>query len=409
MAYYSRTVPTLYDSCSTTDGMHYFMVSAHTSAAGVFYDSEIDSGYSVDNLAPAPAQKPAARYAAGKVTLQWRPNGEADFRRYAVYRNTVPTFDEVLAPMLTTTDTLFVDEDLPPSGPVYYVVRAEDTHENLSPLDDGAVLRPITFGDVSGDESISAYDASLLLRYSVHLLSAVDVRLADVTGDGRASAYDAALVLMKVVSPSFQFPVEGGAPPKISSGVPQLAWSQDGSAWTLKSDRPSDIVAGELTVTLPTDEDVVVTSPNLVEYRQDGRVLTLALARTPGHEQTLFRIEPAAAWASPPEIEDVTLNDGQTSVAKPVRLSLDQNVPNPFNPSTTIRFTLPDAGIATVAVYDVTGRSVRVLHDSHMSFGVHHVVWDGRDDVGNEVSSGVYLYRLTTDYGTMVRRMVLVR
>ncbi len=93
----------------------------------------------------------------------------------------------------------------------------------------------------------------------------------------------------------------------------------------------------------------------------------------------------------------------------PARFDLAQNIPNPFNPSTTIRFDLPVPGVAHLAVYNATGQLVRTLVERRMGGGTHRVVWDGRDAHGLRVSSGVYLFRLTTAEGALVRKMLLVR
>lgn len=90
-------------------------------------------------------------------------------------------------------------------------------------------------------------------------------------------------------------------------------------------------------------------------------------------------------------------------------LALGQNSPNPFNPSTRIQFTLPVAGEATLAVYDLGGRLVRTLLDGRQDAGEHAVRWDGRNDDGGQAASGMYLYRLTTADGTLARKMLLVK
>ena len=90
-------------------------------------------------------------------------------------------------------------------------------------------------------------------------------------------------------------------------------------------------------------------------------------------------------------------------------LALEQNVPNPFNPSTTIQFRVPDAGFVKLAIYGIDGQLVRSLVARHVEAGVHEAVWDGRDDAGRAVASGVYVYRLTSDRGVISRRMVLAR
>ncbi len=116
---------------------------------------------------------------------------------------------------------------------------------------------------------------------------------------------------------------------------------------------------------------------------------------------------------------------GVGAAPAPGAFELRQNAPNPFNPSTTIRFTVPQSGNVNIAIYDATGRHVRTLVDGHIDAGYHEVVWDGTDALGRQVSSGVYLCRLartradeaaanaehsnTDPNSVRVRRMLLVR
>lgn len=83
--------------------------------------------------------------------------------------------------------------------------------------------------------------------------------------------------------------------------------------------------------------------------------------------------------------------------------------PNPFNPGTTIRFDLPEAGPVRLSVFDVSGRLVRALVDESKSQGLYEAVWDGRDSSGKEVSSGTYLARLRFGGRVETVRMGLVR
>ncbi len=85
------------------------------------------------------------------------------------------------------------------------------------------------------------------------------------------------------------------------------------------------------------------------------------------------------------------------------------NYPNPFNPSTTIAFTLPNASDVEVAVYNVLGQQVRSLVDQHMTAGEHSVVWDGRADNGSQLSSGVYFYRITADNVDVTKKMMMLK
>lgn len=89
---------------------------------------------------------------------------------------------------------------------------------------------------------------------------------------------------------------------------------------------------------------------------------------------------------------------------------LSQNRPNPFNPVTTLEFSAPpSAGPIRVTVHDSAGRLVRTLHDGPASGGTHELVWDGRDDHGNRVATGVYFARMVaSDFGA-TRKMLLLK
>jgi hypothetical protein len=94
----------------------------------------------------------------------------------------------------------------------------------------------------------------------------------------------------------------------------------------------------------------------------------------------------------------------------PLALRLEQNRPNPFNPNTIIAFSLPERTRVRLEVLDVRGRRVRRLHDGVLPAGEHRARWDGRDDRGRPVASGIYLYRLEVPgHRPMVRKMVLLR
>ena len=92
-------------------------------------------------------------------------------------------------------------------------------------------------------------------------------------------------------------------------------------------------------------------------------------------------------------------------------VQLEQNVPNPFNPSTRITYVVqsPTAVRVNLDVFDVRGRLVRQLVHDRASTGQVVVAWDGRDDDGGEVSSGVYFYRLVAGSTTITRRMTLLK
>jgi hypothetical protein len=120
---------------STTDGRHYFLVSAQTSDPFVYYDSNVDSGHSVDNLAPStPLNAGLIALAHNRVLLSWDQNRvDPDIGYYAVYRSTISAFPIADSTrFVTTTDTMVVDSTLLASQDYYYRVTAVDIHENES-------------------------------------------------------------------------------------------------------------------------------------------------------------------------------------------------------------------------------------------------------------------------------------
>ncbi|MDZ4699973.1 MAG: PKD domain-containing protein [Rhodothermales bacterium] len=103
--------------------------------------------------------------------------------------------------------------------------------------------------------------------------------------------------------------------------------------------------------------------------------------------------------------------DGLTlhAQALPTEFALEGNYPNPFNPSTTIRFALPEAAVVRLSVYDMLGREVARVFDSELPAGRHEATWNGRTDAGTTVSSGAYLLRMTAGSYSATTRMVAVK
>ena len=149
---------------------------------------------------------------------------------------------------------------------------------------------------------------------------------------------------------------------------------------------------------------------------KDGFNFTLAVPTNIQPGQALI-VETTTSWRTNlavnhqltefPNPIPVTTAVGDTPV--PSRLALE-NHPNPFNPTTMIRFALPEATVVTLKVYDVQGRLVKTLVSGrHTPVGVHEIEWSGTDNNGMPVSSGVYFYRLTAGSETLTRKAVLLK
>jgi len=93
----------------------------------------------------------------------------------------------------------------------------------------------------------------------------------------------------------------------------------------------------------------------------------------------------------------------------PLTFSLYQNYPNPFNPNTAIRYQLPRTERVEITIYNTLGQKIRTLVKKLQLPGTYQVVWDGKDDKGNPVASGVYMYQIKAGDFVKARKMVLMR
>jgi hypothetical protein len=93
----------------------------------------------------------------------------------------------------------------------------------------------------------------------------------------------------------------------------------------------------------------------------------------------------------------------------PLEFDLANNYPNPFNPTTTIAYTIPDAGKVTLEIFNVLGQHIQTLVNEDQVAGRYQVMWDGKDKSGNTIGSGIYFYQLTTNRAVTVKKMVLLK
>lgn len=242
--HYACVVPTLGDSSATGTNWSTFFVSAHTTDPDLFFVSDPQSGYSVDNLAPAVPQGLSAQAGMAEITLEWHSVLDPDFAFFTVYRDTSAGFGSPVA-YGYTVDTTFTDSVVQGGVTYHYGVAANDFAGNESDLSE--------------------------------LANAV------VTG--------------------------------IEQGVNHV---------------PKDF-------------------------------------------------------------------------------ALHQNYPNPFNPKTIIKYSLPKTAKVSLKVYNVLGEEIATLVDSEQAIGFHQIGWDGRNSSGQQVSSGIYIYRIEAENFTSTKKMVFVK
>jgi hypothetical protein len=188
---YSFAAKTLFDSSASTNGRHYFMVSAQTLDPNIFYDSNVDSVCSIDNISPAAPRSLTGYQTPTSICLTWKRNPEDDLSGYVLYRSTKPIKDtDTLSQYASTSDTMYIDKEISISPELYYVVRAGDVHGNLSPFSNQVsfILTDVT------DQRTSLFTYSLeqnypnpfnpvtVISFSIRKQEYTEIKIFDMTG-----------------------------------------------------------------------------------------------------------------------------------------------------------------------------------------------------------------------------------
>ncbi len=101
--------------------------------------------------------------------------------------------------------------------------------------------------------------------------------------------------------------------------------------------------------------------------------------------------------------------DGPNNPNIPLDFALMQNFPNPFNPSTTIRYALPRVQEVEITIFNILGQKVRSFNLGRQLPGVYQIFWDGKNSQGNPVGTGMYIYRMKAGDFVRVKKMILLK
>lgn len=336
----------------------------------------------------------------------------------------------------------------------YWGASTGPYHADLNPTGEGdAVSDGVKFdpyltsqqgpllGDVTLNGSITAFDASLVLRHSVGdiTLTGDSLIAAEVSGHDPVTAYDASLILQYVAGVIITFPGLG-------KPIPAAALAEG-----LDIQTPSGDAGSVVRIPIRINGDFNITSSD-IRLKYDSKVIESVSVEKPksASEMQLFthttsdtmRIAMAGSKSidlSKPvltlvlqlkkdvrgqvngsvdfltfRLNDVDLTSRMNSLdvgirGLPVKYSLDQNYPNPFNPTTNIQYQLPENSKVMLAVYNIRGEQVATLVNSVQPTGYYQINWDGKNQFGHSVSSGVYFYRIHAESRNSNRSMTQVK
>ncbi len=310
------------------------------------------------------------------------------------------------------------------------------------------VLPPIVYGDVDLNGLIQAFDASLILQYLVGKveLTAQQLLNANVTTDSTVSALDATMILKYGVSLIHALPADSATCDVPASGqifmADQEVMPGQSVQIPLVLSNGHNIFSFEGKVNFNPEylsfQDILWPEPMenfAVQMNEaNGEIRISGAGAQSAMDAGLFANlnfevrENLAVDSSTVALEYLRWNENESvqNVASatlyitssvqeknaelPLTYALGQNYPNPFNQNTAIHFSLKDAGRAQLTIYDERGCSVRSLLDANKSAGNYVAFWDGRNDAGEFVASGMYICVLKVGKSVLLsRRMVLVK
>ena len=161
-------------------------------------------------------------------------------------------------------------------------------------------------------------------------------------------------------------------------------------------------------------EDTVYTGDDKKSFKVKKKTVVDLIEKTTLYNSLFIRGVPYEHTIIKDSVYQNIQADVETSVGNvgndvPKRFEVSQNFPNPFNPSTTIRYELPKETYVRINIYNLLGQKVKTLVNSDKEAGTYNTIWNGRDNYGNEVASGIYIYRVTAGSHVISKKMILMK
>jgi len=352
------------------------------------------------------------------------------------------------------------DEDVDDNGILLTLVFLatdvmEDFHVHLTDAVFNADLLPqsssgtinvieLNYGDLDFNDDVQAYDASLILQYLMNYIEFdwAQERLADVTLDSTISALDASVILQFIVTLVDSLPYDGALNALVATGN---TWMEDmqvhiGQEYQLP-------VAIEEANNIYSIEGAIEFDPNAIQINDlvwnqsfgdffleeestDGLIRFVVAGVNPvGGINELFKVnlEVLNGFTDATSINLINLRLNESSVIDlassselsqsvlsaedeiPYRFTLHNNYPNPFNPETNIQFDIPEHLPVKLVIYDLSGKEVNVLVQNTFAPGKYKVMWNGKDQYGQSVSAGMYIYQIEAGDFRNTKKLILLK
>ena len=321
---------------------------------------------------------------------------------------------------------------LQPAGPGRFFLPSVRLYQPLSAEQSGQNFIAALYGDVSGNERISAFDGSLVLRVNAeqdvspyYLNFPRDSIAADVSANRQVSPFDASLIFRRAAGLIDRFPAEKPVLGKQIETPRLLSFIRvDADRFECLVDGADGIYAGEFVLEVHSAAGAPISCSRTaltagvhLEFGAEAGRLKVAFASLEplAGGGALFEVHCRHGLDSEaaPRLTWAQLNEDQIPVriSEEGRMHLRGSAPNPFNHSTTIYYNLDGSGERRVkiTIYNLLGQAVRVLLDAPLSPGAHDILWDGRGQNHQAVPSGIYLVRLGDGVLESTLKICLVR
>lgn len=416
-----------YDAYSTTP--YAVVVRATATPGGLFADYTLNVTVTNTNRAPSFTATGAAVQATASVangvlyTFTYKAiDADGDAIAYSVAVDPTPSVMPTIAPAL---GTLTFTPGFADAGKVFTLtVTATDGTLTATTTTALTVTYAAILGDVTGDGSVGADDAAKILEYVVGKITLTDEQkyAADVNADGQVGALDAAWILYKVVNGSFPTAKMSAAMGSVEIG--QLQKEAEGYLLPINLAQTTGVLSVYAELDVDANIEVLGVTGRLPQgwisssKVENGKVMFAFAGLEPLKEGSIayisLRLKDKEANAT--IFGNANLNDGYSAALNsvtvreiPSEFVLSQNYPNPFNPTTSIKFAIPENANVTLDIYNMLGQKVKTLLNGMQDAGYYTVNWDGSNDLGSKVSSGIYIYRISAGKYNATMKMNLLK